>query len=809
MGALAGRRVLELADEKGAYCGKLFADMGAEVVKIEPPGGDPTRRLAPFWGDRADPDRGLFFLYHGAGKKSVILDLARAEDRAQFRALAAGADVVIETLAPGALDTLDLGYDALAAANPGLVLTSITGFGQTGPRRDWRASDLVVNALGGAAAVTGEPEDPPVALAGSQAWVSASLVAAAASLIALRYAARTGRGQHVDVSAQEAVASVSTISGVGKWLEDGVIPKRMGSALSASVPSGSYPCKDGPIYLMVNRPAHWRALAEWVHECTGNEEILDPMFEGPSSSRVEHRELLDLFISEHTRQLTVEEVYREGQRRHLAFTPLHTATGVTRDAQLEARGYFAELTAADGSVLRAPGAPYRHSRTPWARAGPVPRAGEHGPALSSGSTAGSGAAPPRPSDPAPGERALDGLRIVEFGAGLAVPWIGRIAAWCGADVIKVESKKYPDVTRLYVSPREPERGIQPQMSPWFTDWNAGKRFVSLDLTRPESIELALELVRRADVVVENYSSGVLEKLGLGVPALRAANPRLVALSSTGYGDSGPCRHYVTWGPNIEAVAGLSRLSGYPWRPCTLTQYAYPDALSALHGLFAILCALEHRDRTGEGQYINLSQLETTVSCLGPLVLEVLANGREPARVGNRSPNAAPQGCYPCRGEDRWCAISAADDAAWEALCGVLDRPGWRRDPRFATAAARREHADALDARLAAATAGLDPFELQERLQAAGVAAGVAQNTEDLLRRDPQLAARGYFEAISHRLKGEVTANGIPLVLSATPGRTDHAGEAIGEHTREVFGDLLGLSDERIADLVALGAIETA
>jgi benzylsuccinate CoA-transferase BbsE subunit len=375
--ALSGRRVLELADEKGQYCGKLFADMGAEVVKIERPGGDPTRWVPPFWGDRAAADRSLAFLYMNTSKKSVTLDVMMPEGRGLFERLVQTADMVIETMAPGTLDGLGLGYAALEALQPRLVLTSITGFGQTGPRRDYKSSDLVANALGGVMHVTGEAEDPPVTLAGSQAHVMASTCAAASSMIALFHGNLTGRGQHIDISIQETTLAISHVTGVGKWLDDGMIPRRMGTGLFASVPSGAFPCVDGEIYLMINRPLHWQALAAWIHEVTGEAAVLEPMFEGPSANRIPYRDMIDHFISDLTRRYTVEEAYREGQSRHLAMTPINSPRAVVDDPQLAARGYFVEVEQPGNGKLRYPGAPYRHSKTPWAIANPAPTAGQH------------------------------------------------------------------------------------------------------------------------------------------------------------------------------------------------------------------------------------------------------------------------------------------------------------------------------------------------------------------------------------------------------------------------------------------------
>jgi crotonobetainyl-CoA:carnitine CoA-transferase CaiB-like acyl-CoA transferase len=405
-------------------------------------------------------------------------------------------------------------------------------------------------------------------------------------------------------------------------------------------------------------------------------------------------------------------------------------------------------------------------------------------------------------------QALEGVRAVEFTAGMAGPWIGRFMAYCGAEVIKVESNNHPDVTRQYVPPWAPEMGPQPQLSPWFTDWNAGKRFVALDLRRPKAVELVKRLVATCDVVIENYSAGVMHKLGLGYPELKRVKADVIMLSSSGYGDSGPYRRYITWGPNIEALSGLATLSGFPERDCTITQYAYPDAVSALHGLFAVMCALDYRTRSGRGQYINLSQLEATVGALGHVMMEYLANGREPQRRGNRSLHAAPHGCYRCKGKDRWCAIAVFDDAEWKRFCTAAGRPDWVDDRRFATLPSRLEHVAELDRLVEEWTSRRGAYEVMTVLQEAGIAAGVVQNVEEQFGRDPQLTARHFFEEVEHVKKGKVVANGIPLGLTGTPGRTGRAGAAVGQDNDYVFGQLLGMGPKEIQECIETGAIET-
>ncbi len=404
-------------------------------------------------------------------------------------------------------------------------------------------------------------------------------------------------------------------------------------------------------------------------------------------------------------------------------------------------------------------------------------------------------------------QALLGLRVIEFTAGMAGPWIGRFMAHCGAEVIKVESIKRPDVTRLFIPPSDPDGGVQAQASPWFTDWNAGKRFISLDLTHPQATPLAKKLVAQSDIVIENYATGVMEKLGLDEESLQQVKPDLIHFRTNGYGHSGPDRHHIAWGPNIEAISGLAYLSGFRERDCSMTQYAYPDPASALHGLFVILCALEHRRKTGEGQVISLAQVEATISCFGNTLMEQLGNGKPPAKLGNRSLWDSPQGCYPCRGQDRWCAITIANQEQWARLCELLKKPEWAQDPRFQSASMRAEHHDLIDAAIEAWTVSRDVFEVMEILQDTEIAAGVVQTTEDQFQRDPHLAERNYFEEIPHQTKGSVIAPGIPLGLTATPGRTSDAGAAVGRDNAYVLEEIMGLSEEEISQLTKAGAIE--
>ena len=336
--------------------------------------------------------------------------------------------------------------------------------------------------------------------------------------------------------------------------------------------------------------------------------------------------------------------------------------------------------------------------------------------------------------------ALAGLRVLEFTSAMAGPWVGRIMASCGAEVIRVESRDFPDVVRGYSRPDDPEHRPRPTESPWFTDWNAGKLFVALDLRRPRGVELALKLAARADVVVENHAAGVMDRLGLGWQQLSVANPRLVMLSTSGYGATGPAAGYVSWGPNIMALSGMAAASGFEGRECTMDQYAFPDPMTALHGLFAVMSALEHRRQTGRGQYVDLSQFECTAGLAGELLVDALA-GLSAGATPEQGAPACPEGVYRCSGEDRWLALSVQDDGQWAGLCRVLGRSAWLADAGLVHADGRLERTNEINEGIRDWTAERSPLEASEQLQAAGVAAAPVQNVDDQYKRDPVARAR--------------------------------------------------------------------
>ncbi|SRR5579884_499612 len=390
------------------------------------------------------------------------------------------------------------------------------------------------------------------------------------------------------------------------------------------------------------------------------------------------------------------------------------------------------------------------------------------------------------------ESALAGIRIVEFAVFAAGPVVSKHLANYGAEVIRVESHLNPDGFRAHYPPFA---GNQPGLdrSGCFALFNDGKLGVTLNLKTPEGIDLAKRLVARADVVIENFTPGTLNRLGLGYEALRAVRPDLVMLSSCNMGQTGPYAHHPGFGSMLSSLGGFTNLTGYPGEVPLLNYGPYIDFVAVGYGVIAVLAALDYRRRTGEGQYIDLAQYENGLQFVAPALLDYEVNGRLPERWGNRSPYAAPHGAFPCRGDDAWCTISVTCDTEWEALRRAIGDPAWAADPRFATLLGRKAHEDELEARLADWTRARTPREVMETLQAAGVASAVVNTMADLYT-DPQLAYRHYWWELPHAALGLFHYQAGGFTLSDTPAEFSRPSPLLGEHNDYVFRDLLGLPE---------------
>jgi benzylsuccinate CoA-transferase BbsF subunit len=410
-------------------------------------------------------------------------------------------------------------------------------------------------------------------------------------------------------------------------------------------------------------------------------------------------------------------------------------------------------------------------------------------------------------------RPLEGLRVFELSIAIAAPSCGRYLLHHGAEVIKVESPVMPDVARLFGSAWARDRddidksGAWLDTGPYVSEMSAGKKSVGLDLKHPDGIAAARRLLAGCDIFLTNYSAPAVAALGLGYEEARRIRPDLVYAALPGFGceTTMPYYHYLSWGPNQAPLVGMDDLTGYPdQEPAGIASFAPPDYCAGLHAFIAVHAALDHRDRTGEGTLIDVVQFEATIALLGPFLVDYALTGRQQPRVGNRQPGSAPEGVYPCRGVDRWIAISVTSDEAWRSLCEVAGQPDWAADERLATAAGREAHHDELDERLAAWTAAHSSEELTTWLQGQGVAAYPVHDNEGLLV-DPQIRDRRWYQVRPNTRMGRDLFGTVPQRLTRTPGETATAGPELGEHTSAILREVAGYSGDEVDKLVAANA----
>ncbi len=398
---------------------------------------------------------------------------------------------------------------------------------------------------------------------------------------------------------------------------------------------------------------------------------------------------------------------------------------------------------------------------------------------------------------------LAGVRIADFTWVWAGPFATLQLAHLGAEVIRIESQNRVCVTRRIPPFAEGEGGVN--RSGYYNQFNQGKLSLSLNFKQPEALEIAKKLVAVSDVVSENFAAGVMDKLGFGYEELKKIKPDIIMISMSGYGAVGPESSYVSYGPAQAPLSGLSSLTGFPDFPPMHVGFSYGDPNAGLHGASAILAALMHRARTGEGQHIDMSQLETSIALLGEGFMAQVMNGAPPPRLGNRDPHLAPHGLFHCQGEDRWVSIVVANEDEWRRLCAGMGQPALADDPRFATLAARQQHEDELEKLITAWTEALSAEEVTTELQAVGVAAYPALTNKELAE-DAHLQERGYFVNLPHPEVGVRQHAGLPWVFSDTPCQVQRPAPCLGQDTAEVMQRVLGYAPEAVAALQEKGVL---
>jgi crotonobetainyl-CoA:carnitine CoA-transferase CaiB-like acyl-CoA transferase len=782
-----------------------------EVVKVEPLAGDPVRRLGPFAQDEPHAEGSLRFAYLNAGKRSVALDLEQPDDRERLLGLVERADVLLESWDPGTLEGLGLGVATLHQRNPRLTVTSVSGFGQEGPYRDYRCTDLVGLAMGGLLYLSGDPSLPPVKAPETQAYYFASVYAAFGTLLALHRRAADDEGRQVDISVQETITVQEGMVRTHGF--EGASITRLGSQHPSVCPATIFPTRDGYVYLFVSRP-HWRLILDLWKDHPAE---LDDAKWLPNHVR---RAATD-WVTEHfrafTRQYDSAELVDLLQRHGVPCLPVNTPTQFMLDEQVRSRELFQTTShprlgeyAQVGFPLLVNGVRPLVAPPPLlgADTGTLLEAPAGGTAAhASGSTAAArnrGASGPA-GGAGRGRRdvgaGLKGVRVLSFTTGIAGPHAALALARCGAEVIKIESRHGGiDSFRFFASDDDLNS------SPRFVESNLNVLSAQLNLKNPEGVRLLKELVAHCDVVMDNFRPDVLPRMGLGPDELRQVREDLIVLRLPGLGCAGPKYGYGTWGSTLTAFSGMTYLWNQPGQPEPIGfQGVYPDYVVAGLAPTVVLAALLHRQRTGEGLTLELAQVEATAHLLGVSFLETVVNGHEPVPVGNDWPYAAPHNVYPCRGEDRWCAIAVETDAQWRALCQVIGAPALADDARYATLAARRQHLVTLDALLAEWTRDRDAHSVMQALQAVGVPCGAVQSGADLFA-DPQLALRGSIVAIEHPTLGHLPMADVPLRFSDRGLDPPRDAAKLGEHNEHVFCTILGHSAAELAAWQAAGVV---
>src|SRR5918995_6267520 len=677
---LKGYRALDLSGLSGQLCGRVLADLGMEVIKIEPPGGDPVRNLPPFLRAANGKRLSTTFAHLNAGKASKVLDLDKESERDEFRALVKTADLVLESSQPGELEAKGLGYKNLAALNTGIVMASITAFGQTGPKKNLAYNDLVALAQSGFLYISGDPSLPPCKPPETQAYYFASLFAAAGVLAALYRRERTGQGDHVDSSMQETLATQEHI--IRLWANENQILKRAGSQHGSVAPAKIFACRDGFVYLYVTRQ-HWKLfLTIWKDHAA--------VFDAPewlnNVYRRAHADELNPAIESYLSRYTTAEITDLMQSKGIPCVPVNTPLGFASDEHVQSRGFMSPVEHAEFGRTKQPAMPFviDGARIP---VGSIPPLDSWDAASYTSAIVPLSSLPPDGGDVRGGgsdNGPLAGMRIVSFDHVLAGPYGTTILAELGADVIKVESSKGGmDPFRFFGT------GEDPNLSPRFLEFNRNKRSFTVNLKHPKGQKVLHDLVAKADAVLDNYSVDVVERIGLGYNDLRRVRPDIINLRMPGLGTTGPKRHFSTVGVNITAFTGLTYLWNHPGitNPPIGSQTVFPDYVSGVLCAIIVISGVLYRDRQKKGAFIDLAQSEATAFMIGASLMAAAASGEDPEPIGNASPSAAPHDCYPCKGEDRWCVIAAENERQWAALATILGSTV-AQDGRFKTAQGR-------------------------------------------------------------------------------------------------------------------------
>ena len=813
---LQGIRVLDLAGPRGEMAGRVLADMGAEVIKVEPPAGVASRRLPPF--SDSEPGRSLYWAAMGFGKRSVVIDLENEEGRADLHALLATSDVLIETGEPGEMAALGLGYDDIRERYASLIYVSITPYGADGPLAMRPASDLTIEAAGGLVGLQGDGDRPPVPVGFPQASIHGGAQAAADTAIALRERERSGLGQHLDVSQQTAMIW-TLMHATGFPPNTGDDPPGTGATRAHTMNNLTFavhPCKDGYATFSVVPGGlglrHSRIFLSWIAaegELSGELADIDVaewmaelgrlVMEDPEEGARRTALAADL-VHEFIGGRTMAELYEHAVNDGFMLAPLYTVEDIAKDKHLEARNYWVEI---DGH--RYPGAFAKLSETPLRLERAAPTLGQDQSLLAE-LDRGAAAKRPTPSARYGGPRsdgAYAGLKVADFAWVGVGPLISKSLADHGATVVHVETATRPDVLRLAPPFKDNKPGLD--QAQFMANFNSSKYGLALQMNTPEGLAFAQELVEWADVVVESFTPGTLSRWGLDFKTLSAKRPEIIMLSTCLRGQTGPESSYAGFGLQGACLSGLHRITGWPDRAPAGTWGAYTDFINPRFGAGVIAAAIRYRDLTGQGQHIDLAQTESAMHFSAPLLLDYFENGRVQLAPGHDSLYSCPHAVVATEGVERYVAIAVDTVEQWRALCAEVGLAAWS-DAKYDALEQRIAHKQEIEAEIGAWCAVQQHEQVIDRLSAAGVPVALVQRPSDLYV-DPQIEHRGFFVTLDHSVMGPTPYDGLATRFSSASGRLRKAAPALGEDTHFVLTEVLGADEERVITALSAGALE--
>lgn len=783
-------RVVEIGtgDTLG-YCGKLFSDFGADVIKIEPAGGDPARRLSPAVDVGNEQSESLTFAWLNTNKKSIIADPENPDDAKSILALLASTDLLLDARHPDIVKSSPISHDRLRQSDPALAITALSWFGEGGPYRNYEATEAVCRSLAGLVKLVGPVEGPPVLPRDGQVGVVGGLTAFIPSLAGLYGHANGAR--RFAVNNLEAMLHISEFD-TGLALETGFSRPRPGvNRFGRGYPSGNFPTKHDWLGVTVVTPAQWVAFCKMI-------ERPDMGAEAKYSShigRFMHADELRQIISPILLTRTAMEWFEKGIELRLPLAVVPDMKELLEQNVHRSRGAFGPVTIGAAS-FEGPVLPQHLTCSLPKANGRAPLAGEHEPVdFVAHQRAATRAATPK--DPLP----LKGLRIIDLTMGWAGPTATRQMGDLGADVIKVESCQYPDWFRGTDTrpPYHEERTYEKTY--WFQMNNRNKRGITLDLTTEKGLSLLKHLMKDADAVIDNYAADVMPRLGLDVQTILDINPRLIVLTMPAFGMSGPWSGVRAYGSTLEQASGLPSVNGNPDDPPTMLHAALGDPIGGLNAAAALLLGFMQQKITGKGQHIDLSQVQCMLPMVAPSILEQSATGSTSPRLGNRHPRFVPHGCFPALGIDQWVTLAVRTDVEWLALCRVMRRPDLAGNPELANSAGRRQYEDEIETAIRQWLADVRPDIAMVTLQSVGIPAGIAKLPQDLAA-DPHLLGVGHWQPSDRPFMGPHL---LPSVAyreggAAHPYAITHVAPTLGQHNHEVLSGVLGLTDDEIVQL---------